>query len=145
MATAASHLTSEEFHRLYDGEKPAFEYWFGEAIQKTMPTSLHGVVQFLTMLTLRSLGWTVASEVRLKVIREAEPVPDVIAVHGKLPKRYPTTPPELCIEILSPGDRLDRILWKARHYLDWGSSFVWIIDPEARTAWCLTKSGEMVV
>lgn len=145
MATAAAHLSLEEFHRLYDGKKPAYEYWFGEAIRKAMPTNVHGVVQFLIMLMLRNLGWTVASEARLKVIREAEPVPDVIAVHGKLPRRYSTTSPEICIEILSPGDRLERMLWKARHYLDWGSSWVWIIDPEARTAWCLTKPGETVI
>jgi Uma2 family endonuclease len=144
-ATTASNLSVEEFHRLYDGEKPAFEYWFGEAIQKIMPSNLHGVVQFVIMLMLRNLGWSVASEVRLKVVREAEPVPDVIAVHGKLPKHYPQTAPELCIEILSPGDRLQRTLWKAHHYLDWGTRFVWIIDPEARTAWSLVKDGENTV
>jgi len=45
MATVASKLSLEEFHRLYDGEKPYREYWFGEAIAKPMPTSLHSAVQ----------------------------------------------------------------------------------------------------
>jgi hypothetical protein len=45
MATA-THLSLEEFHRLYDGVKPNYEYWFGEAIQKPMATNLHGVLQF---------------------------------------------------------------------------------------------------
>jgi Uma2 family endonuclease len=141
MAAQSLPLSLEEFHRRYDGAKPAYEYWYGTAIQKRMPTVLHGVVQAIIIMLLEKAGWSTAAEVRLKVVSEAEPVPDVIAVHGKFKGRYPTTAPELCIEILSPGDRLSKALEKAKTYISWGSQCVWIIDPEKRTAWSLSRES----
>lgn len=93
------------------------------------------------MTLLQKAGWNSASEARLKVVRDAEPVPDVIAVKGKFKGRYPTDAPELCIEILSPGDTLKRALEKARTYLSWGSKCAWIIAPEQRTAWSLSQEA----
>lgn len=142
MAAQASRLSIEEFHRLYDGAKPAYEYWFGEAIQKPMPTALHGLIRYILAKLLERAGWNPNIEVRLKVVREAEPVPDLIAVRGKYRGSYPTTAPDLCVEILSPGDTLKRALQKAKYYLVWGSKCIWIIDPEKRTAWiCSQKLG----
>ena len=93
------------------------------------------------MKLLDKTGWNTASEVRLKVVRDAEPVPDVIAVKGKFKGHYPKEAPELCVEILSPGDTLKRALEKARVYIGWGSQSVWIIDPEQRTAWSLSQEA----
>jgi Uma2 family endonuclease len=76
MAAHPSPLSNEEFHRLYDGAKPAYEYWFDAAVQKPMPTLLHSLVQSILVIVLRKAGWNAAVEVRLKVVREAEPVPD---------------------------------------------------------------------
>ncbi len=39
-AVAERKLSLQEFHARYDGEKPYFEYWDGEAVQQTMPTLL---------------------------------------------------------------------------------------------------------
>jgi Uma2 family endonuclease len=142
MAAQPLPLTLEEFHTLYDGAKPAFEYWHGAAVQKPMPTVLHGIVQAILVMLLERAGWNTASEVRLKVVSDAEPVPDVIAVHGKFEGRYPTAAPALCIEILSPRDTLAKTLEKPSTYISWGSRCVWIIDPEKRTAWSLTQEGE---
>jgi Uma2 family endonuclease len=121
MATQTLPLSLEEFHKRYDGAKPAYEYWYGQAIQKSMPTALHGVVQFVIMMLLEKAGWNAASEVRLKISSDAEPVPDAIAVRGKFKGRYPTVAPELCIEIMSPGDTLPKALDEARTYFSWGS------------------------
>jgi len=139
MAAQLLPLNVEDFHALYDGAKPAFEYWHGTAVQKSMPTVLHGIVQAILLMLLERAGWNTASEVRLKVVSDAEPVPDVIAIRGKFKGRYPTAPPALCIEILSPGDTLARTLEKASTYITWGSQCVWIIDPEKRTAWSVSK------
>jgi Uma2 family endonuclease len=138
MAAQPLPLSLEEFHTLHDGAKPAFEYWHGAAVQKPMPTVLHGIVQAILVMLLERAGWNTASEVRLKVVSDAEPVPDVIAVHGKFKGRYPTTAPALCIEILSPRDTLAKTLEKASTYIAWGSQCVWIIDPEKRTAWSMS-------
>jgi Uma2 family endonuclease len=41
----------------------------------------------------------------------------------------------LCIEILSPDDRLTAVLSKCDEYLDWGVPMTWILDPENRVAY----------
>jgi Uma2 family endonuclease len=141
MAAQPTSLSLEEFHRLYDGAKPSYEFWYGAAVQKPMPTTLHGLVQLLIMVMPTNTGWMVAPEVRLKVVREAELVPDVIAIHGKFKGRYPTSGPELCVEIMSPDDRLSNAIEKAKICRSWGSQFVWIIDPQKRTAWTLSQDS----
>ena len=76
-------LSIQEFHRLYGEAKPACEYWFGEAVQKPLPTILHGIVKFIIATLLERSGWNTSLKVRLKIVPNAEPVPDVIAVKGK--------------------------------------------------------------
>lgn len=142
MAAQSLPLSLEEFHKIYSGAKPAYEFWHGTATQKSTPTILHGIVQMILSMLLENAGWNTASEVRLKIVSDAEPVPDLIATLGKLKGRYPTVAPPLCIEILSPSDTLARVLEKAKTYLSWGSECVWIIDPEKRTAWSVSQHSE---
>lgn len=146
MAAQTSPLSLEEFHARFDGAKPAYEYWHGVAVQKPTPTLLHSAVQSVLTLLLERAGWNTLPEVRLKVVPDAEPVPDMIAVRGKKYKgRYPKVAPELCIEILSPGDTLSKTLSKAKRYISWGSEYVWVIDPEKRTAWILSQGAPEAV
>jgi Uma2 family endonuclease len=103
-------LSLEEFHRLYDGEKPEREYWFGEAVPKTGGTATHGAIQCALMMLLLRRGWKTGSEVRLKIVPYSQPVPDLIASRAKLKNPYPTKPMEICVEILSPEDRLKKVI-----------------------------------
>lgn len=139
MSVAAPRLSIEDFHRFYDGVKPHREYWFGEATSKTVPTSLHGAVQFVLMLLLRAYGWNALPEIALKLSPDAEPIPDVIASRKKIEQPYPTKDFELCIEISAPGDLLKKLFEKGDYYLRRGVQNVWIVDPEARTAWAMTS------
>lgn len=141
MAAQPLGLSREEFHRQYDGAKPAYDYWYGAAVQKSMPTVLHGIVQAILMMLLEKASWNTASEVRLKIVPGAEPVPDVIAIRGKFKGNYPTAASELCIEILSPQDTLAKALEKGSNYISWGTQCVWVIDAERRTAWTLSKGS----
>ena len=135
MAAAPGFLSLEQFERLYQDEKPHFEYWFGGAEQKAPPTSLHGTLQVILAILLAKSGWKAATEVRLKISSVAHPVPDLIADRKRIQGPYPTEPLDLCIEILSPGDDLKKTFQKAAHYLDWGIGCVWIIDGERRKAY----------
>jgi len=145
MATAVPFLTLEQFDEIYEGQKPYYEYWFGQAVQKSMPTSLHGTTQILVGALLMARGWKVASEVKLKLSSFANPVPDLIANPKPIESPYPTKPFALCVEILSPGDDLSRLFQKCAHYLDWGIQTVWIIDPDQRKAYCMTHSAPQPV
>jgi Uma2 family endonuclease len=132
---AESKLTKEEFHARYDGEKPYYEYWDGEAVQKSMPTWLHGLVQGILQSLLRGIGYASGSEVTLHLDSAYEPVPDVIATTRPPTGRYPTEPFDVVIEILSPDDPFSRVLRKCRLYEKWGIRQIVVIDPEERIVW----------
>ena len=83
-AVAERKLSLQDFHARYDGEKPYFEYWDGEAVQKSMPTGLHGLVQKILLQLLDAIGFESGPEVTLKLDPAYEPIPDVIAVEGQL-------------------------------------------------------------
>ena len=69
-------------------------------------------------------------------------VPDICVYVGKKPKdQIPTTPPFICIEILSPEDRLERTQQKIDDYLNFGMPYVFVINPRNRRAWSYTKDG----
>ena len=138
MAAAPDYLSLEQFERLYEGEKPRYEYWFGEAIQKSNPTSLHGLVQLVLGMLILRRGWRAGSEVRLKISNVAHPVPDIVASSTSMGSPYPEQPVDLCVELLSPGDTLRDVFRKAAHYLDWRIGVVWIIDPERRRVYAMS-------
>lgn len=138
MSAAAQFLTIQQFEEAYAGQKPYYEYWFGEAVQKSMPTGLHGVLQIVLASMLMARGWKVASEVKLKLSTVANPIPDLIADLKPIQDPYPTKPFLLCVEILSPDDDLRRIFQKGANYLGWGIGYVWIIDPDQGKAYSMS-------
>jgi Uma2 family endonuclease len=141
MPTIAEHkLSLEEFHARYDCEKPHYEYWDGEAVQKAMPTVLHSVLQAVLTALLWSLGFKSGPEIRLKLDPDYEPVPDVIAIEGAWPSlAYPTEPFEIVVEILSPEDSFSRILRKCRLYEKWGIRRILVVDPTERIIYSLER------
>ncbi len=134
-AVAEQKLSVQEFHTRYGGEKPYYEYWNGEAVQKSMPTLLHGLIQKILMLLLDGIGYVSASEVTLNLSPDYEPVPDVIASDGGIGDPYPTSPFDVVIEILSPEDSFSRVLRKCRLYEQWGIRQIVVIDPAERLVW----------
>ena len=80
-------------------------------------------------------------ELRVRVSARRYRVPDLLVMRRtQKPERILTTPPMLCIEILSPEDRMSRIEEKVRDYLVFGVEYVWVIDPQRRTAWEYTST-----
>lgn len=51
----------------------------------------------------------------------------------------------ICIEILSPEDRLERIQERIDDYLAFGVPYVWVINPRNRRAWAYTKDASTEV
>jgi hypothetical protein len=48
-------------------EDKAYEYWFGEAIPKDMPITLHGITQGVVFGLLDNLGYFVSLKVELRI------------------------------------------------------------------------------
>jgi Uma2 family endonuclease len=128
-------LSPEEFRARYSEEKPYFEYWNGEAVQKTMPTRLHSLIQEILVRLLGAMGYDAGQEITLRLDPSYEPIPDVIAAEGSIGDPYPTEPFEVVIEILSPEDSFSRVLRKCRLYEKWGIQQVVVVDPKARLIW----------
>jgi Uma2 family endonuclease len=131
----------DEYFR--NSEKPNCEYRDGILYPKPMPTTFHGLLEFVLVAMLRNLGLQAAPEVTVKLTPTKFLVPDVIAAKV-LQSPYPTEPVLLCCEILSPEDRLGATLAKCEEYHAWGVPFCWVIDPVKRTAWEYHSGGEPV-
>ncbi len=144
-------MSVEEYLRLT--EKPYREYRDGVLYPKAMPTTLHGLVQFMLLVALHKRGLQAASEVTVRLSPTKYLVPDVVAA-AVLQSPYPTEPVLLCCEILSPlfgaprqnssEDRFGAMLGKCEEYHAWGVPFCWVIDPVKRSAWEYHSGGEPV-
>ncbi len=66
-ATPASPLTLAEFRQRYAEEKPYFEYWFGEAVQKSIPTFAHVLLVKLLLFALDRAGYESGPELELRI------------------------------------------------------------------------------
>ena len=135
MATAARPLTLEEFRCRYAAEKPYYEFWFGEAVQKAVPTTAHGFLQQILCTLLTLCGYRAASEVELRTDPDWQPKPDVIASTSPIASPYPTAPVDIVAEILSPDDRMSQVFEKCRQYQRIGVGQIFVLDPESRDAW----------
>lgn len=132
MAAVSHTLNAAEFEAQYGREKPHYEFWYGEAVQKSIPTWIHGLLQRIVMELLGEAGYKPGSEVKLKIDSEFQPVPDVVATKGLIESPYPTNALEVVVEILSDDDSMSRLLAKCRMYERWGFQGVYVVDPSAR-------------
>jgi Uma2 family endonuclease len=130
-----------EFEKQYGQEKPYYEYWYGEAVQKSASTWIHGLLQRILAGFLSQAGYKAGSEVKLKIDPDFHPVPDVIATRGRVEVPYPTRPVEVVIEILSDDDPMSRILTKCRTYQGWGFERIYVVDPQTRIVFRWTDRG----
>lgn len=131
MSTVALVSVEEYLRRT---EKPYCEYIDGVLYPKAMPTKLHAKMQKLIMSLLEAQGVEVLAEVTVRLSPTKFLIPDVVAARI-IQDPYPTEPVLLCIEILSPDDRLGAMLAKCEQHHDWGVPYCWVIDPEKRVAW----------
>jgi Uma2 family endonuclease len=140
--TTTTKLTLDEF-LCRPETKPASEYVDGEVIQKPMPKRKHAFLQiFLGRLLDEFLEATdlgrAGTEWRCvfgPAGRERAYVPDIMLVlRDRLTEDdIYLGPPDLAVDILSPGQPAGEFADKLLFYLMNGVRVVWVIDPERRT------------
>ena len=87
-------------------------------------------------------GIHVYPEQRVQVSPTRFRVPDVCVVAGpEPPEQIFRTPPFICIEILSPEDRLSKMRERLDDYLRFGVPYIWLLDPRTQTAQRYTEAG----
>jgi Uma2 family endonuclease len=157
MSTVAQRLiTADEFFRMpepADGSKE--ELVRGEIV--TMPPTgyRHGLVQIkigailLKFVNDHALGGvTVETGVRTERDPDSVRGPDIsywsaerVPLNEK-PIGYPEAPADLCVEVVSPSDRISQLRKKAAEYLNCGVRMVWIADPDDQTVTIYRQPGE---
>jgi Uma2 family endonuclease len=69
-------------------------------------------------------------------------IPDVCLIRRDAPREQVTvTPPLLCVEILSPEDRLPRAVRVMEDYARMGVANLWLLDPKDRVAYRYSSDG----
>jgi Uma2 family endonuclease len=137
MSTAALMSVEEYLHTVFEGAD--CEYLDGEVVERNMGELPHGRIQARLLVRLSALaaelGLEIVPEIRIQVSPHRYRVADIAVWRaGNIGERIPTVPPFLVIEILSPEDRMVRMLPKIQEYLSIGAEWIWAVDPDERMA-----------
>jgi Uma2 family endonuclease len=140
MAVGTMVSVEEYLHTNY---RPDCDYVDGEVQERNLGEFDHGSMQreILVYLTSRypHLRRRLIPEQRVQVKASRFRIPDVCILAENAPReQVVTTPPVLCIEILSPEDRMSRYLERVNDYFEMGVPSCWIIDPGTRRGFVAT-------
>jgi Uma2 family endonuclease len=141
MSALPALVSVEEYlHTVCD---PDCDYVDGVLVERNVGEKDHAKLQkrLLLYLEQHSRDWNifVIQETRVQVSPTRYRVPDLCVIAGPEPdQQIFTQPPFLCVEVLSPEDRMSRMQVKIDDYLAFGVPYVWVIDPQSRKAWIYT-------
>jgi Uma2 family endonuclease len=125
---------------------PDSDYVDGVLEDRNVGLQKHAITQtriagFLLQL-LQALDALVVVAQRIRVSPTRYRVSDVCVVLNQDPdEEVITTAPFLCVEVVSPDDRMSNFLRKISDYLGMGVSYVWVVNPYLMTAWTHTSKG----
>ncbi len=145
-AVEAKPITIEEFVQMPDpSDGSQLELVRGEIVIMPPPQGRHGIlctmISWLLMNHVRpkKLGWVTSNDAGVILERDPDTVrgPDVafwcIKRHPERPEGYFEIPPDIAVEVLSPGDRRKKVREKIKDYVKNGVKLIWLVDPDTRT------------
>ncbi len=140
MATGALVSVEEYLSTSYD---PDCDYVDGELEDRNVGQKSHAKAQskLLIAFNFRYPSLFVVVEQRTRVSATRYRVPDVCVMLAEPDEEIFTEPPFLCIEVLSPDDRAERIERKLSDYQKFGVRYIWVINPRTREAFIHTATG----
>jgi Uma2 family endonuclease len=152
MATTVKRLTYDELEAIpqeRDGDR--HEIINGELIVTPSPIPNHQDVSANISYALqqfvraRKLGKVFSAPIDVRLTPDNVLNPDIVFIardrlHVVGPKAV-DAPPDLVVEILSPGTRQRDLTTKREIYARFGVREYWIVDPNARTVTILTLTG----
>jgi Uma2 family endonuclease len=125
---------------------PDVDYVDGELLDRNLGERDHSQLQMRLSAYLfnRRTQWRihVYPGQRVQISPTRYRVPDICVMIGSEPEEQIfTKPPFICIEILSPDDRMSRMQRKIDDFLNFGVAYVWVLDPELREARVYTSTA----
>ena len=145
-------MTAEELMKLPD-DSMCHELLKGELLTMPPPGYPHGTVTMnlsvllFTYVKTNNLG-RVAAEMGYKLETDPDTVlaPDISFIArdrvGVRSEGYRSGPPDLAVEVLSPGDRKAQVERKTSLWLELGAKAVWNVNPRQRTVEVCRADGE---
>jgi Uma2 family endonuclease len=143
---AKNELTLQEFLNLPPGEGDiTYEFVDGQASPKMSPKKFHSKLTraLLNLIEQCCQGkGEVCPELAIALTRRGQdwmPIPDILYISNeRLPPDWEqegacSVPPDLVIEIISPGQTFGQMAAKAKDYLDAKVLRVWVLDSKARS------------
>ena len=152
MAISQRGLTLDEFLELPD-QKPALEFWEGVVTQKVSPKSDHGRLQPTIAKLLDhaaepgNLGWAF-TETRATFAGRSV-VPDVMFylrdriprdANGDMAQDF-DAPPDIAVEIISPGQTVRELRDRCRWYVDHGVAIALFVNTRDRSVTRFRSGG----
>ncbi len=121
-----------------------FELLQGEVVQVPPPMEHHGtycwlVIRALTLyLAVKPVGRLCTNDTGLFLSDDTLLAPDVMLLLdfpnlATMPQSHVRGVPALCVEVLSPSNRMSVMRGKVEQYQRRGVKLVWLIDPVARS------------
>ena len=146
MATTTALLSLEEY--LKTVYRPDCDFVDGEIEERKVGERDHNRIQLLvaSWFLNHEREWNIESipEQRTRVSKSRVRIPDVCLVSRDIPVEQVTvTPPLLCVEVLSPEDRLARITKRLDDFAAMGVPNLWIIDPAQRIGYIYTSHNSL--
>jgi len=144
MATAPPLLSIEEYLRT--SYHPDADYVDGEIEERNLGEFEHATFQSAIngWFWPRRHEWAIrpVTEQRIHIKSSRVRVCDIAILRADAPRKKVTqTPPLICIEIMSPEDRLSRAQAVLADYFATGVPNIWLIDPIHRTAFTFDAKG----
>jgi len=123
---------------------PDCEYVDGQIVERDLGEKTHSRIQGELLFHLydraKELGMEVLTAQRVQVSPTRYRVPDVTVLRLS-EEEIVTSPPFICVEVLSKDDTMQYMQDKIDDYLDFGVPYVWIINPRNKKAYVVTRAG----
>jgi Uma2 family endonuclease len=124
----------------------------GELVVTPSPAPMHQIVSRALFrlldrhVTAGDLGEVLFAPVDIRLTPDNVLIPDIIYIAGDrlhvIGSKTVDAPPDLVVEILSPGTRRRDLDTKRALYARFGVQEYWIVDPDAKTVTFLVLAGD---
>lgn len=143
MATLAVVPLSDYLSQTYE---PDCDFIDGELEERNVGEELHSELQNILarIFSVNRHAWSVRSltEQRVQVGPNRFRIPDLCLVPRSRPRgRVITYPPLLCVEVLSPEDRLARVQERVNDFARLGVENIWVLNPWERLGYAASEHG----